>query len=167
MEDIYIIGTVIGLALTFIGLMWKFFKHFDDKFDRKIDDIKKELSRNQMAITQHGEKLNSIEKALNKFEGALDKFQEEFRKVSTEIYQMMGGIKNHTVNPISPEEKENLIKKMKQGTIRTDEAERLKRILEEEKSEAERGGDVVAAIAIGLLSAALAYLLYKLMSEEG
>ncbi|MDI6903866.1 MAG: hypothetical protein QMC77_09070, partial [Methanocellales archaeon] len=92
---------------------------------------------------------------------------EEFRKASTEIYQMMGGIKKYTGNPISPEEKENLIKKMKQGTIRTDEAERLKRILEEEKSEAERRGDVVAAIAIGLLLAALAYLLYKLMSEEG
>ncbi|MGB9635625.1 MAG: hypothetical protein ACPL1Y_00020 [Thermoplasmata archaeon] len=47
-----------------------------------------------------------------------------------------------------------------------DEAEKLKRILEEEKSEAEREGDVVAAIVIGLLLAALAYLLYKLMSEE-
>ena len=162
MEDISIIitiiATVIGLSLTFVGLIWKFFKHFDDKFDRKIDDIKKDLSENQKIITQHGEKLNFTEKAL-------DGFQKEFREISTEIYQMIGSAKKYTGNPISPEEKENLIKKMKQGTIRRDEAEKLKRILEEEKREAEKGGDIVTAIAIGLLLAALAYLLYKLMSE--
>jgi len=78
---------------------------------------------------------------------------------------MKGGIKEHTGNPLSPKEKKNLINKMKEGTIRKDEAEKLKRVLEEEKRDAEKGGDIVAAIAIGLLLAALAYLLYKLMSE--
>jgi len=171
LEDIYIllttIATVIGLALTFVGLIWKFFKHFDDKFDRKIDAIKKEISENQMAITQQGEKLDSVEKALKRFEGALDKFQEEFRLLSIEMYQMRGSVERYTGNPISLEEKKDLIERMRQGIIRKDEAEKLKKILEEEKREAERGGDVLAAIVIGLLLVALAYLLYKLMSEEG
>jgi len=78
---------------------------------------------------------------------------------------MKGGIKERTGNPLSPKEKKNLINKMKEGTIRKDEAEKLKRVLEEEKRDAEKEGDIVAAIAIGLLLAALAYLLYKLMSE--
>lgn len=170
MEDlstiITIISTVIGVTLAFMGLIWKFFKHFDDKFDRKIDEIKKEMSENQKAISQQGEKLNSTEKTLNRFESALDKFQEEFRKISIEVYQMVGSSKKSTGNPMSSEEKESLIKKMKEGTIEENEAEKLKEVLEEEKRVAEDTGDTLAAIAIGLLLAALAYLLYKLTSEE-
>lgn len=74
--------------------------------------------------------------------------------------------KEDTGNPISPEEKQRLIEKFENDTIERDEAEKLKRILEEEKKEAETAGNSLAAIAIGLLLAALAYLLYKLISSE-
>jgi septal ring factor EnvC (AmiA/AmiB activator) len=162
LEDIVLIIGALSLFITFVGAIIALFKHFDNRMD-KIQD---KVSENQKAISQEGEKLNSTEKTLNRFEVALEKFQEQFREVSIEVYQMVGSSKKSTGNPISAEEKENLIKKMKKGTIDEDEAKKLKRVLEEEKRVAEDTGDTVATIAIGLLLAALAYLLYKLISEE-
>lgn len=58
------------------------------------------------------------------------------------------------------------IEKTPSGTISQPEAKELRLILEKEKREAESAGDIVATIAIGLLLAGLAYLLYKLLQEE-
>ena len=157
------IGLIIGLFATFVLGIIGLFKHFDNR----MDNIQNKISENQKATAQQREKLNYTEKTLDRFEGALDKFQEEFKKVAIEVYQMGGSSKKSTGNPISLEEKENLIKKMKKGTIEEGEAKKLKRVLEEEKRVAENKGDTVETIAIGLLLAALAYLLYKLISEEG
>jgi len=57
------------------------------------------------------------------------------------------------------------LKKLQSGTLSKEEAERLKSILEKEKREAEAAGNIGAAIVIGLLLGALAYLLYKLLEE--
>ena len=162
MEDVQVIITivsvVVGITGTFLGLIWKMFKHFDDKFDRNFNNMAKEISENKKLIAKNSEKLNSIQKSI-------DKFEEEYRKQITEIYEKLTSFK-YTGNPISPEEKKKLIEKFRNGTISKEEAEKLKKILEEEKREAEAAGNLLAAIAIGLLLAALAYFLYKLMMEE-
>ena len=75
-------------------------------------------------------------------------------------------IEEHISNLLASKEKENLINKLKEGTIRKDEAEKLKGVLEEEQRDAEKRGDVVAVIVIGLLLASLSYTLYKLTSKE-
>jgi len=124
----------------------------------KLINMAKEISENKKLIAKNSEKLNSIQKSI-------DKFEEEYRKQITEIYEKLTSFK-YTGNPISPEEKKKLIEKFRDGTISKEEAEKLKKILEEEKREAEAAGNLLAAIAIGLLLAALAYFLYKLMMEE-
>ena len=97
---------------------------------------------------------------------SLDKFESEFRKQMVDFYKMVGNIKKYTGNPISPEEKQRLLTKYRNGTITKEEAEKLKEILEMEKREAEEAKNVLAVLAIGLLLAGLGYLLYKLLKGE-
>ena len=156
---IALIAIVISVTISLIASIWKLFKHFDDKYDRKFDLIRIDISEMQKKVVEQNVKLNI-------WVGGIEKFEKEFRTQMTDIYKMAGPMKKYTGNPVSPEEKKELIEKYKNGLITIKEGEKLKRVLEEEKSEAEEKGNVFAVIAIGLLLAGLAYLIYKLMSEE-
>ena len=70
------------------------------------------------------------------------------------------------LNPISFEEKKELLKKFQDNTLTREEAEKLRLIFEQEKEEAEKTGNIVGAIIIGLLLAVLLYTIYKLSQEE-
>ena len=56
MEDVQVIITivsvVVGITGTFLGLIWKMFKHFDDKFDRNFNNMAKEISENKKLIAK-------------------------------------------------------------------------------------------------------------------
>ena len=157
MEDIYIIGSIIGTIVGFVVVIISIFKHFDSKFDRKIDRINEVISATEGTIKGHAARIDNLDNFLS---------SPGFRKWLAHTYKAAETTKEYTGNPISPEEKQRLIEKFENGTITKKETEKLKQILEEEKKEAEATGDSLAAIAIGLLLAALAYFLYELMSSE-
>ena len=139
MEDISIIGTIVG----FIGGITLIFRHFDSKFDKKIDKINNDIS--------------DIKGEMGRIDGFV--MGTDSRKSMIYAYEGRTTKKEYTGNPISPEVKQRLIEKFVNDTIERDEAEKLKQTLEEEKKEAETAGDTLATIAIGRLLAALAYLL--------
>ena len=62
--------------------------------------------------------------------------------------------------------KKELLKKFQDNTLTREEAEKLRLIFEQEKEEAEKTGNIVGAIIIGLLLAVLLYTIYKLSQEE-
>lgn len=111
------------------------------------------------------ENVGRIDERLKGLEKGIDRWQSEMRDEFVRIYQVAIP-KKTTSNPITPEDKERLLKRFQSGTISREEARSLQSVLEEEKEEAEGAGNIVVAIAIGLLLAALAYFLYRLFQEE-
>ena len=66
---------------------------------------------------------------------------------------------------LSPIEKDLLIVKLKAGTIRKEEAQRLAAALEEDKKAAEDRDDKGMAVAVGMILGALGYYLYKELGD--
>lgn len=141
---------IAGFAVVFIPLLiWIL---------TQIVNIKELMGKLSENVGRMDERLKVMEKST-------DRWHYEMRDEFIKIYDMVIP-KKATSNPISPEEKERLLKKFQLGTISKEEAKELQSILEKEKKDAESAGNIVAVIAIGLLLVALAYLLYKLLEEE-
>jgi len=159
MEDWQIISSLIGMFGIYITGIIALYRYFDSKYDKKIDKIKDDINEIKSQGARYEVRINSIKESL-------DRFESEFRSQIVDFYRMVGNIKKYTGNPISSEEKQRLLIKYKNGTITREEAEKLKRILEIEKREAEEAGNALAALAIALLLAGLGYLLYKILKGE-
>ena len=149
--DIIGIVTVIAIfaVIFFPLLIW---------IPSQIINMKESLGKVSENVGRLDERLKNVEKGV-------DVWQAEMRYEFVRIYEHIMPKKSAS-NPISLEQKENLLRKFQAGTISQEEAKELQSILEEEKREAERAGDIVTAIAIGVLLAALAYLIYKLIQEK-
>lgn len=149
MEYFEVIAVIAGFAVIFIPLLiW----------------ILSQIVKMKESMGKVSENIGRIDERVKIIEKSFDRWQAEIRKNIVELYKIAVP-KKTTSNPISPEEKEKLLKKLQSGTLSKEEAERLKSILEKEKREAEAAGNIGAAIVIGLLLGALAYLLYKLLEE--
>lgn len=149
MEYFEVIAVIAGFAIIFIPLLiW----------------ILSQIVKMKESMGKVSENIGRLDERVKIIEKSFDRWQAEIRENIVELYKIAVP-KKTTSNPISPEEKEKLLKKLQAGTLSKEEAERLKSILEKEKREAEAAGNIGAAIVIGLLLGALAYLLYKLLEE--
>ena len=98
MEDMLIIGTIVGFVLVITAI----FKHFDSKFDIKIDKINKDISDIGKTVEAHAVRMGYIDVLL---------IGPESRKSMVSNYKERT-TKEDTGNPISPEEKQRLIEKL-------------------------------------------------------
>lgn len=150
MEYTESIVIIAGFAVIFVPLLiWIL---------NQLIDIKGTLSNSS-------ENMGRLDERVKNIEGRIEAWQVETRGWATELYKLRKPSKNSS-NPISPEEKERLLNRLRDGTLSTPEAEEIRAILEKEKKEAEDTGDILGALIIGLLLGAIAYLLYKMLQGK-
>lgn len=162
--------TVIFIALAFL-IMLTIDLHF------RLKDIENRLTATTGLIGLLTEAFESI---YNELLQMLQKSQKK-RIVTEDIYRVFGqplnkfilglgkGFLKTILKSSSPKEHEEireLLEKANRREITREEAERLKRLLEEEKRKRERAGDTLGALVVGLLLLFLLGLLMSLLLKE-